>query len=242
MDSFRAERAVSPVDGSELWVVLDPGYVVHRESSDFLRGLQAAGRSPHTIRAYAGRAALFLSWCQDQGTDWRRIRLVELGRFKHWLEVTAWLGGRARSGSTVNAILTAVCEMLRFCARTGMIDAVVAEQLSEPRWLRFIPLGFDAGESGQFRTVRARALKARALAPFPEALTGEQVTAVLGCCRRARERFLVILLLDTGLRIGEALGLRRADPARRCAMTGPGRTSTATRTTSSRRTWPPERT
>ena len=211
MDSFRAERAVSPVDGSELWVVLDPGYVVHRESSDFLRGLQGAGRSPHTIRAYAGRAALFLSWCQDQGMDWRQIRLAELARFKHWLEVTPSQGGRLRSGSTVNAVITAVGEMLRFCARTGVIEAVVAEQLSEPRWLRFTPPGFDAGESGQFRTVRARALKARALTPFPEALTGEQVTAVLGCCRRPRERFLVILLLDTGLRIGEALGLRRED-------------------------------
>jgi integrase/recombinase XerD len=211
MDSFRAERAVSPVDGSELWVVLDPGYVVHRESSDFLRGLQGAGRSPHTIRAYAGRAALFLSWCQDQGADWRQIRLAELARFKYWLEVTAWRDGRSRSGSTVNAILTAVCELLRFCARTGMIEAVVAEQLSEPRWLRFTPPGFDAGESGQFRTVRVRALKARALAPFPEALTGDQVTAVLGRCQRPRERFLVTLLLDTGLRIGEALGLRRED-------------------------------
>jgi integrase/recombinase XerD len=211
MDSFRAERAVSPVDGSELWVVLDPGYVAHREASDFLRGLHGAGRSPHTIRAYAGRAALFLSWCQDQGTDWRQIRLADLARFKHWLEVSPSRGGRVRSGSTVNAVLTPVCEMLRFCARTGLIEAVVAEQLSEPCWLRFAPPGFDAGGSGQFRTVRARMLKARAQAPFPEALTAEQVTAVLGCCQRSRERFMVILLLDTGLRIGEALGLRRAD-------------------------------
>ena len=68
-------------------------------------------------------------------------------------------------------MLTAVCEFLRFCARTGLIEPIVAERLSEPRWLRFTPPGFDAGESGQFRTVRARALKARAETPFPEALT-----------------------------------------------------------------------
>jgi integrase/recombinase XerD len=208
---FRAERALSPLDGSELWVVLDAELVVHREASAFLRCLQGASRSPHTVRAYAGRAALFLSWCSTQGIDWRRVELTELARFKHWLEITPSGKGRTRSGTTVNAILTAVCELLRFCARTGLIETVVADRLSEPRWLRFTPPGFDAGESGQFRAVRARALKARAQTPFPEALTGEQADQVLACCRRPREYFMVILLHDTGLRIGEALGLHRCD-------------------------------
>jgi site-specific recombinase XerD len=208
---FRAERAVSPRDGGVWWVVLDAELVVHREASAFLACLQGADRSPHTIRAYAGRAALFLGWCAGQGVDWRGVELAQLARFKHWLEVGPARTGRTRSGSTVNAILTAVCELLRFCARTGLIEAAVAERLSQPRWLRFTPPGFDAGESGQFRTVRARALKARAETPFPEALTSEQVDAVLACCRRPREHFMVVLLLHTGLRIGEALGLRRTD-------------------------------
>jgi integrase len=209
--AFQAERAVSPLDGSELWVVLDSGFVMHREASDFLRALHGAGRSPHTIRVYAGRVASFLGWCAGQGVDWSLISLAELARFKHFVEATPGRGGRLRSGATVNAMLTAVCEFLRFCARTGLIEQAVAERLSEPRWLRFTPPGFDAGESGQFRTVRARALKARAQVSFPEALTSEQADAVLACSRRPREHFMVILLLDTGLRIGEALGLRRAD-------------------------------
>ena len=226
--SFRAERAVSPLDGGELWVVLDPDLVRHREASDFLRCLHGAGRSPHTIRAYAGRAAVFLGWYQAEGIAWATIGLVDLARFKHWLEVTPHRGGRARSGSTVNAILTSVCELLRFCARTGVIDQVVADRLSEPRYLRFTPPGFDPGESGQFRTVRARALRARAETPFPDALTAEQASAVLACCRRPRERFLVVLLHDTGVRIGEGLGMRRCDmhllPDSRalgCSVVGP---------------------
>jgi len=207
----RAERAVLPLDGSELWVVLDPALIPHREASDFLRSLHGASRSPHTIRAYAGRVALFLGWCEAEGVDWRTIGLPAMARFKHWLEAAPGRGGRRRSGSTVNAVLTAVCELLRFCAGSGLIEAAVAERLSEPRWLRFTPPGFDAGESGQFRAVRARAIKARSETPFPEALTPEQAEAVLARCRRPRERFLVVLLHDTGLRVGEALGLRRQD-------------------------------
>jgi integrase len=211
VSEFRAERAVSPVDGSELWVVLDNELVAHRQASQFLRFLDGAGRSPNTIRVYAGRVALFLGWCSTQGVDWSSIDLTGLARFKHWVEVSPARGGRARSGQTVNAILTAVCELLRFCARAGLIEPAVAGRLSEPRWLRFTPPGFDTGEQGQFRRVRARALKAREHNPFPEALTPEQATAVLACCRRPRERFLVRLLHDCGLRIGEALGLRRSD-------------------------------
>ena len=220
MSSFSAERAVSPLDGSELWVVLDPELVPHREASDFLRALHGAGRSPHTIRAYAGRVASFLGWCASQGVEWFSVSLASLARFKHFVEATPGRGGRLRSGTTVNATLTAVCEFLRFCARTGVIEQAVAGQLSEPRWLRFIPPGFDAGESGQFRMVRARMLKARAETPFPEAFTAEQAARVTACCQRPRERFMVRLLLDGGLRIGEALGLRGSDlhllPDSRC--------------------------
>ena len=68
--------------------------------------------------------------------------------------------------------------------------------------------------------VRARVLKARAETPFPEAFTAEQAEQVMACCRRPRERFMVTLLHDGGLRIGEALGLRRSDlhllPDSRC--------------------------
>ena len=96
---------------------------MHREASDFLRALHGAGRSIHTIRVYAGRVASFLGWCADQGVEWSSIGLPGLARFKHFIEATPRRDGRLRSGATVNAILTAVCEFLRFCARTGVAAA-----------------------------------------------------------------------------------------------------------------------
>lgn len=202
---------MSPLDGSDLWVVLDSHLIVHREASDFLRALHGVSRSPHTIRAYAGRVAVFLCWCEEDGVDWKMIRLAELARFKHWAEATPIGVGRVRTGATVNAILTAVCEFLRFCSRTGVIDPAVADRLSEPRWLRFVPAGFDAGERGQFRTVRAREVKARVETSFPEALTAEQAATLIACCWHPRESFMVRIMYDMGLRIGETLGLRRED-------------------------------
>ena len=137
---------------------------------------RCTGRAVRRTRSGPMPGGWRASWAGARARVWsgRRSAWRSLARFKHFVEATPGRGGRLRSGTTVNATLTAVCEFLRFCARTGVIEQAVADRLSEPRWLRFTPPGFDAGESGQFRTVRARMLKARAETPFPEAFTGEQ--------------------------------------------------------------------
>ncbi|MGW7449441.1 tyrosine-type recombinase/integrase [Kitasatospora sp. NPDC054795] len=47
----------------------------------------------------------------------------------------------------------------------------------------------------------------------PTLLTAVQAQAILDACTRLRDRFLLALLWGTGIRIGEALGLRHEDPA-----------------------------
>ncbi|GAA0903480.1 tyrosine-type recombinase/integrase [Virgisporangium aurantiacum] len=45
----------------------------------------------------------------------------------------------------------------------------------------------------------------------PRELTRVEMTALVESCDRLRDRFLPSLVKDTGLRIGEALGLRHED-------------------------------
>lgn len=49
------------------------------------------------------------------------------------------------------------------------------------------------------------------MTPTPRVLTVEQVQTILDACQHLRDRLLFALLLDTGLRVGEALGLRHED-------------------------------
>ena len=46
---------------------------------------------------------------------------------------------------------------------------------------------------------------------LPRTLSLEQVAAVIDCQERLRDRFLFALLASTGMRIGQALGLRHED-------------------------------
>ncbi|MHA6631133.1 tyrosine-type recombinase/integrase [Pseudonocardia sichuanensis] len=145
-------------------------------------------------------------------------RLDQLVGFKRWLVVEplpARRGGagptRYRSPGTADAILSTVCEFLRFCARHDLVDPTLVRRLHEPRHLRFLPPGYEAGEDEQFRTVRSRVLRfATAEAPF-EFLEPEQIAPLLAAAGNPRDRCLVALIAMTGIRIGEALGLHRED-------------------------------
>lgn len=204
------ERAVSERSGVVTWLLVDrDGLVAHPEARLFAVHLSA--KSTATQRAYVPRVGRFLNWCETVGVDWRRANLGDLTRFKVHVESAVTQRQVVPSGKTVNATLPAVSEFLRFCAAHGLIDPQVVDFLSQPRRLTFAPRGFHPGEAGQFLTVRARTLKAAEIELPPATITQAQESAVLAACLSARDRFLVVLLVDSGLRIGEALGLRRED-------------------------------
>lgn len=216
---YTAERAISPRDGSISWVVVSPEYELHVEAAAFLASLRMADRSINTERTYAGRVALYLSYCVTRGVDWKNPGLPALARFLHWLVdepleprgVKKPVQPRFRTKQTANHIMTTICGFLRFCGQQGWVAAETVAQLSEQKYLSYLPPGYDPGEDGQFRTVRARAIKFSVAVEGYEWLNAEQLAQILGLTQRARDRFLVALLGGTGMRIGEALGLRRED-------------------------------
>ncbi|MFI7501166.1 tyrosine-type recombinase/integrase [Streptomyces sp. NPDC049687] len=210
--TLRTEKAVSPTTGETTWLLVDEEtYAPHPEAREFSLYLRGAGRSPQTQRAYIPRIGRFLNWCAERGTDWKTVRLGDMSLFKFHIERTPTRHGRPPSGKTVNATLTAVCEFLRFCAVQGRVDHEVAARLSEPRFLTHAPAGFDPGEGGQHLMVKARVLKTPEIERAPQTLTGAQMDQILDAARTARDRLLLTVLVEAGLRIGEALGLRRED-------------------------------
>ncbi|GAA0930902.1 MULTISPECIES: tyrosine-type recombinase/integrase [Streptomyces violaceusniger group] len=219
---FRSEKALSPVDGSPMWVVVDPDYQLHHHASAYLDSLRGAeDASVNTGRTYAGRIALYLCYCVDHGIDWAAPSMRQLAGFLNWLvdEPMPSRGRRAsaepkhRSKSTANAVVGTVFRFLRYCALLDddPVSADLAAKLYEPKQLRYAPPGYDCGEEGQFSTVDVKTIKFKVVVPGYEYLTGEEIRKVLDCTVHARDRLLVALLAVTGIRIGEALGLRRED-------------------------------
>ncbi len=215
------ERAVSPVTGLVRWVVVDAdSFDLQPEAVAFLASLRARGCSPNTERTYAGRVALYLSYCRMRRLDWRTPGFPDLAGLQRWLVETPVPPGagrvrpspvRYRSRGTANAVMTVLGEFLRFGAAHGWVPAGTTALLSQPKLLRFTPPGFDSEESGQQHQVEAAAFRFKVTEPGYEDLSDEQIRRMIALVPSARDRFLIALLACTGLRIGEALGLHRSD-------------------------------
>ncbi len=226
---FWAHRTVSPLDGRIGWTIVDDRYVEHQQAAGWLRALDAQGRSAGTARTYAGRLALYLTWAAAAGVEAVAPEVEQLAAFARWLERTpsrkhrpgrerrraadpkVVMLGTARSPATVEGILAAVVEFLRFAASRGWCEPAVAERLSFRAEVRFLPPGWDRGERTGMPTVNRRVVRRRRVQRPPATLTGDQVGALVDACSSCRDRFVVEALYATGLRVAELCGLHLAD-------------------------------
>jgi integrase/recombinase XerD len=215
------------------WTVVDDAYRVVPAADAFLRHLRlGAGRAEGTTKAYAGDLALFLGWCERTGRD-----LVEggraLGLFVTMLKTTpverVGAGrGRVRSANRINHVLAAVRELYKHAVATGDVDASVLAVLYEVGDDRHLPAELRPQGSGLRYVARPRHVLRSRPPRRPEAVRQDEAEALLRVCRSWRDKFLIVLLWFCGLRIGEALGLRRSDmhlsslsEALACGIRGP---------------------
>lgn len=184
----------------------------------FLAHLTAIERSPNTVRAYAHDLRDFAAFLDPRSAVWDAVSLEDIGRFIAWLRLSSlarsgqvmplpWVEGEL-SAATMNRKLSAIASFYEFHQRHG---AAVGDLLA--RWR-------PGGRGGSWRPFlahlgdkpeRRRVIALRSERRLPRELSAVEMTTLIDACDRLRDRFLLSLLRGTGLRIGEALGLRHED-------------------------------
>jgi site-specific recombinase XerD len=189
----------------------------------FLAFLAAIERSPNTVKAYAHDLKDWFGFLAGRGLDWRAVTVEDVAGFVAWLRLPpAARDGRVTvlptveyhcSAASVNRKLAALSAFCEFHSRHGVALAGVLTAMT--------PAGRRGSSASSFKPFlhhvtknspqRRRTGGRAAPAPRPRVLTVPQTQAILDGCTRLRDRLLFAVLLDTGMRIGEALGLRHED-------------------------------
>ncbi len=212
--------------GARYWTVLDEDLAVVAVADGFLRQVRF-GRdgAESTTKSYAHSIALFLRWCARTGRTWQ-AGAEQLALFMTWLAhagsavsgaeasttvVVAGPGSApARGARRINGVLTAVRAMVVHAVSTGQADGHLVSQLYEVADDRDLPEAARSGDGRMSWRMRARHRLPEPERPVDRAGDGD-IVALLGACRSARDRLIVLLMARAGLRRGELCGLRRSD-------------------------------
>lgn len=201
-------------NGRTAWLVLDDDYLPVEPISKYLRYLDSLNRSPNTIVGYARNLKLYWEFLRDNALDWQSVNLEQLSEFIHWLRnpqpnaIPIHPQSAKRSEKTINHALTTVTSFYEFHERVGGIEGIDLYKEQRLRNTRYKPFLHHISKS---KLTKTRLLKVKEPKTFPGCLTADEVKKLVDSCKHIRDKFMICLLYETGMRIGEALGLRHED-------------------------------
>jgi len=211
----KVQRAVLPDSNTMAWLVLGNDYLPIEPIQAFLEYLHNLNRSPNTIRSYAYHLKLYWDYLEDYKLVWTEVSITNLADFMLWLRnpmpsgvVSMQVQEVKRKESTVNAILTSVCMFYDFSEMTNKAPHIPLYRSQVMPGRRYKSFLHHVTKS---HAVRTRLLKLKVPRQHPKTLDSQQVKTLVDNCHRLRDKFLICLLYETGMRIGQALGLRHED-------------------------------
>ncbi|HEY7359110.1 MAG TPA: tyrosine-type recombinase/integrase, partial [Ktedonobacterales bacterium] len=211
---MKVQRVQLPPGNQYSWLVLDNEFLPVQPILVFLQFLSNLGRSPNTIRNTAHHLKLYWEFLHEHHLEWTKVDVEELAKFIAWLrkpqlsigEAEEW--SSSRTNATIDQMLTAVHGLYDYHARLKSgPELALYRFLSIPRrtYKPFLH-GFTKA-----KPVRTRVVKVQREGRLVKTLRQEQVDTLLAACAHLRDRLLLTVLFDTGMRIGQALGLRHED-------------------------------
>ena len=112
------------------------------------------------------------------------------------------------SEKTINHALTTVASFYEFHDRLGTTEGVENYRYVNQKGSRYKPFLHHISKGNPSKT---KLLKIKEPKTFPGCLTEQEVKTLIDACKHIRDKFLICVLYETGMRIGEALGLRHED-------------------------------
>ena len=181
----------------------------------YLKYKDSHGSARNTLKTYCYHLKLYFQYLEQSKLDYLSVNIDSMSNFLHWLQtpsdslITINLKPTEskRSARSINIIVSVVLDFYDYLMRNSSYDGKISERLKREM------SGSKRGYKGflyhiqKDKTYLQKILKIKEPKIKPKVLQKEQVEAVLQNCNNLRDIFLITLLYESGMRIGEALGL-----------------------------------
>lgn len=205
------------LDGNKKrYMLLDKGGMPVVPVMKYLKYLDTTGKSSNTQKTYCYALKHYLEYLDDKEKDFKEVTIRDLAEFVGWLrnpysnsKVTPLHQTNAkRSEKTVNLIITAVTNFYDYLYRIQEIQNDMIEKLMKQvftggrtRYKDFLyHINKDKFSSKNILKLKEPRKKV-------QVLSKEEVEQIYKATTNIRDRLLIKLLFETGLRIGEVLSL-----------------------------------
>jgi integrase len=185
-----------------------------QEVMDYLKFQDNQGKARNTLRLSCYQLQNYYQYLGEVGKNYKEVTIDDIAGFMAWLrnpdilkKVVPIRFEPAHKEQTINETVDRVIRFYEYLVRRGGLENQLSEKL-----VKFVVRpqknykGFLYGIA-ENRPVRSNVLKM----PVPQReirrISREDAVALLGECTNIRDYFLLYLLFETGMRIGEVLSL-----------------------------------
>ncbi|GAA0504345.1 tyrosine-type recombinase/integrase [Salinibacillus aidingensis] len=201
------------------YLLLDNEFNVIEPIKRYLKFLDNTDKAENTLKNYAYHLKAYFEYLYEIGLSYNEISsegnnpIEILGNFASWLENPTIINDKLsylsppeakRSNQTINLIIIAVLGFYEFLSKGNELPEldVYKEQRMNPQFKSFLHELIPNSNM-----IRKNILHRKTEQKEVEAITREQYNQLLEHCNTIRDKALLAVLFEGGLRLSEALGL-----------------------------------
>lgn len=202
-------------EGKERYMLVDDKGASVEIVLKYIKYKDNTGAARNTLRAYCYHLKLFFQFLNQENLDYQDIGLDEMASFMRWLQspygslkVSPIISATSsRTAQTINIILSTVIGFYDYLMRHEDYSIQLSVRLKKQI------LGSHRGfkdflyHINKNRSYDKKILKLKVPKTKPKIISKDKVSMLLDACSNIRDKFLIQLLWESSMRIGEALAL-----------------------------------
>ena len=202
--------------GYYLYILLNDDYEIVKSVEKYIRFLENTGKAQNTIKTYCYNLKLFFEYLSQINKGEFEVKLEDLVEFIGWLRnptekvnVFSIVPHIAkRSESTVNLVINTVLGFYSYMDRLGLYKGInkVYSSYNGPKKYKDFLHHINKSKSGIKNILKLREQK-----KLIKTISKEEAKTLFDACKTKRDKLILMIMYEGGLRVGETLGLRHED-------------------------------